>query len=355
MNIKKLKSIKSICGSNKMGLPILDCFLVDPQYLYFSRLQFSIRVKHYFPFKEGSPAIVVNANNFIARVSTIKAPYHINSDDANNVTFTNADTVTKMKGETPSEFPNREPSLDYKSLFTLAWNEICLMNIAKGFTADDELRPVMNAVCVSQDHIVASDAHKLYYRKIYKKSELDILIDKKVVSLMMLSNGSNFEISCYRDNFKAESDDMAIYWKSAQSVSNNLIDSGHYPNWKSVIPKTDKQVTIPVNEFINAIKSLSFATPSSGLLRHEIKGNYLQVFASDMDFEIEASEKINILNPNNIEITYGVKKEFLKEILDIFRNEGRPQITMAFTDSTHAFIFAEMALLMPMMINDYTM
>lgn len=354
MNIKTLKSIKSVFGRNRKGLPILDCFLIDSQYLYFSRLNLMVKVKHFFPFKEGSPAIVVNANNFIARVATIKAPYHINSDITNRITFTNADTVTLMRGDNPSDFPTREISYDYKELFILEWNEIQLMNIAKSFTADDDLRPIMEAVCISQDHIVASDAHKLYYRKIYKKSELDLLIDQKAVSLMMLSNGSNFKVSCYRDNFRAESEDMSIYWKSAQSVSNNLIDSGNYPQWRNVIPKTDKQVTIPVNEFIEAINSTAFATSISGLLRIEIKNASLTIIASNLDFDISASEKINILNPNNVEIIYGVKRQFLKEILQLFKDEGRPQITMAFTDNTHAFIFADMVLLMPMMINtDY--
>jgi len=355
MNLKTLKAIRNIFGRNNKKLPVLDCLYIDSQFLYFTHLDLSIRIKHYFPFKEGSPAIVINAVNFIARIATIKAPYLINSDEADNITFENSASVTKIKGLHPAEYPLDFLKQEYKELFTLSGSEIRLMNIAKEFTADDDdFRPVMSMVCIAKDHIVSSDAHKLYYRQIKRKSEIDVLIDKRAIRLMMLSGGSSFVVSCHNSKFCAESDDMTIYWNSEQSIANNLISSGNYPNWKSVVPKTEKQVIIPVSEIMQAIKAVSFAINNvSHLLRCEIKGDILTIEGRDIDFEMYASEKISILNPGNVEIKYGVKADFIMQILKMFKDEGRPQITMGFTDETHAFIFADAMLLMPMMISDY--
>lgn len=354
MNLKTLKAIRNIFGRNDKKLPVLDCLYIDSQFLYFTHLDLSIRIKHYFPFKEGSPAIVINAANFIARIATIKAPYLINSDKADNITFENAASITKIKGFHPSEYPLDFFKQEYKELFTLLGSEIRLMNIAKEFTANDELRPVMNMVCIAKDHIVSSDAHKLYYRQIKRKSEIDVLIDKRAIRLMMLSGGSSFVVSCHNSKFRAESDDTTIYWNSEQSIANNLISSGNYPNWKLVVPKTEKQVIIPVSEIMQAIRAVSFAINNvRHLLRCEIKGDILTIEGRDIGFEMYASEKISILNPGNVEIKYGVKADFIMQILKMFKDEGRPQITMGFTDETHAFIFADAMLLMPMMISEY--
>jgi hypothetical protein len=353
MNLKTLKAIKNVFGRNSTKLPVLDCFYIDSQFLYFTHLDLSIRVKHFFPFKEGSPAIVIDANNFIARSATIKAPYLINSDVEQKITFISPDSITKMTGFVPADYPIDFINKEYKDLFTLSGSEIRLMNIAKEFTANDDLRPIMNMVCISKDHIVSSDAHKLYYRKIGKKSDIDVLIPQRTIQLMMLAGGASFVISCQGSYFKAESDDMTIYWRSDQSITNNLVDSGKYPNWQSVLPKTDKQVIIPVNEFITAIRSVAFAlNGASRLLRCEIKEGFLVIEGKDHDFDMYASEKISIINAGNIAMRFGIKADFIKEILKMFKDEGRPQITMGFTDNTHAFIFADAMLLMPMILND---
>lgn len=353
MNIKTLKAIKRIFGTNDRALPILNCFYIDSEFLYFNRLDLAIRLKHYFPFKENSPAIVVDANNFIARTETIKAPYLINSDLDCHITFENHESTTKIKGDNPKEYPMPPVDAEYKELFTLSGSEIRLMNIAKGFVANDELRPVMQTVCISEDHIVSSDAHKLYYRKIGKKTDLNVLIDTRVIRIMMFSEGSSFIISSKGDQFRAKTDDMVIYWRSCQRITNNLLDSGNYPNWKSVLPKTDKTVIIPVTEFINSINALRFAlNTASGQLRCEIKGSSLILEASDIDFGTEATEKLAIINNGNVEIQFGVKAIFVKEILKIFKDEGRPQISLSFSDPSHAFLFADAMLLMPMMLHN---
>jgi hypothetical protein len=353
MNIKTLKAIKKIFGTNDKVLPVLNCFYIDSEFLYFNRLDLAVRLRHYFPFKEKSPAIVIDANNFIARTETIKAPYIINSDNDCHITFESPESTTKIKGCVPGEYPMPPINKEHKELFTLSGSEIRLMNIAKEFVADDELRPVMSAVCISEDHIVSSDAHKLYYRKIGKKTELNVLIDTKAIRIMMLSGGASFVISSIGDNLRAESDDMTIYWRSCQKITNNLIDSGNYPNWKSVLPKTDKMVIIPVSEFINSIAALRFAlNTASGQLICEIKGSSLLLEAKDIDYGTEATEKLAIINSGNVEIRFGIKAIFVKEILKMFKDEGRPQISLSFSEPSRAFVFADSMLIMPMMLHE---
>lgn len=352
MNIKTLKAINAAIGRNTRKLPILNCFYIDNEYLYVSRFDIMVRTKHHFPLQENSAPIVIDADVFIPRIATIEAPYQINVN-GEKVEFVSGDNLTTLPNNSKDDFPKNLLLYNYTKLFTLQWNEIRLMNIAKEFVSDDELRPVMGSVCVSQDHIVASDAHKLYYRKIYPKSELDILIDPKVIKLMMLTNGSNFDISCHFDFFKAENEEMAIYWHSCQNIKENLIDTGKYPSWRKILPSNTKSITIPVKEFLNAITSLKFAyNPYSGLLVCDIKADTMDLLAENLDEGIKASEKIRIFNKDNHSLRFGAKSQFLKEILSLFNDEGYSQITMSFSDETHAFVFGDMMLLMPMMIHD---
>ena len=71
----------------------------------------------------------------------------------------------------------------------------------------------------------------------------------------------------------------------------------------------------------------------------------------DLDYFLEASESVNIINPENHEIEWGFKLQFIHQILKVLLDKGYAQVKVAFEDSTKSFAFEDQLLLMPMMIN----
>jgi DNA polymerase III sliding clamp (beta) subunit (PCNA family) len=347
MKIKTLKSIRSILNPARATLPILECFYIDRDYLYFSNLEIFIRVKHHFPVKEDSQPIVVRSDHFLSRVQHIRAPYFISCNEG-KITFEHGAQKTVMNCENTNDYPlkyiTEEPSDENKrtEYCTISAREVSIMNTALAFIADDNLRPVMECVCLSKDYIVASDAHKLYYRKITELTKEDILFDRRAIKLMMLFPGRSYKVSKFKSNYRAESDDVTVWWRS---------DTQNYPNWKSVITPKEHDVTIPVKETIEAMDSIHFAVnQASGQVIFKIKGNIMELSGSNMDYDISASESVNIINSDN-EIEFAFKLTFLREILKVLSDEGYAQVKMGFSDNTKSFVFEDQILLMPMMIN----
>ncbi len=365
MNLKTLRAIKSIIGPNRSKLPVLNCIHLESEYLYLSDLSITVKVRHYFPVINGP--ILVDTEMFLKRMSSIKAPFTISNTtelaessvnsrssipyprfSENVVCFQCPDYQNSfIQGQNPIDsFVSHLPKEPEEKVFSLTGGEIKIMNIARQFKADDELRPVMSTVCLSQEFIVASDAHKLYFRKIHRnKGEKDIMIDARVIRLMMLS-GDDFDITIQNNKFyKAESPDMTIVWRKTD---------GNFPNWRSVIPKESLfNVTVPVKEMLEAIRSLEFAiNPYAKQIRFELKDDYLVMIANNIDEGIRSTEKLNIVNTGKASISFGFKADFLKQIFKVFADEGRYQVSMKFSENNRCFIFADYVLLMPMMIHE---
>ena len=349
MKIKTLKQVKKIICPKEQTLPILDCFYITKDYIYLSNLEIYIRVRHHFPIAEG-PAMAINARFFLQRLEHMKAPYTISYDDLlKKVTFQHGQQKTIINTQDAIDFPLKyiEEILTEENkpveYCTISAREVNLMNIAAGYTADDELRPVMQAVCLSKDYIVSSDAHELYYHKIPELYKEDILFSTKVIKLMMLFPGLSYKISKFQSNLCAESEDVTIWWRS---------DIINYPNWKSVVQPREHGVIIPVKETIVALDSIAFAiNKAAHSVKFTIKGDSMVMEGSDLDFDISASESVPIINTDNNEIEFGFKFEFLKDILKTLSGEGYSQVKMAFEDNTKSFVFEDQLLLMPMMIN----
>jgi len=263
-----------------------------------------------------------------------------------------------MKSEEANDFPQKIEMKDPQPLFTLTAREIIFMDIAAQFTADDELRPVMQTVCVGAHFIVASDAHMLYYRKIELHDNIEVLFDKKVIKLMMLFPGMSFKISKVNKYLCAEGEDITIWWRS--DVNNHLtlnIDSTAkktgYPNWRTVLPTVQHTAIIPLKETIAALDAVKFAVNgATHCVRFKLLDNHLTIKANDLDFEISASEVVPVINPDNNGLEFGMKFGFIRRVLKCLQDEGYAQITMGYIDATRAFTFGDQILVMPVMIND---
>lgn len=359
MKIKTLKSIKTLLRVVRNSMPILECFSIDREYISYTNLEIRVKVRHLFPIKSDSEPIVVNSDHFIQRMSHIRAPFFISCNKNENITFEQPGSSSTLKNETKSDFPVEINNTDLRPLFSISAKEIEIMDIASEFVASDELRPVMAQVCVGSHFVVSSDAHILYYRKIGITENIEVLFDKRVIKLMRLFPTTTFKIGKTTGKFLcAESDDMIIWWRSDindhLTVFSDTAVRSLYPNWRTVLPTVEHTVILPVKETIEALDAIKFAAnQASWLVVSKIQGNTMNVSCKDIDFDISASETVNIINPDNAEIEFGMKVLFLRRILKCLLDEGHIQITMGFKDNTRAFIFQEQILLMPMMISQY--
>lgn len=349
MKIKNLKAIRNILRTKGAILPILDYFLIDAEYLTATNLETIIKVKHNFPIKPDSKPICIRAEHFIQRIERIKAPYFIAADENLKITFEQSESESKMLGLPPEEYPAGPVFKEPKELCTITDYEIRIMNIASQFTADDELRPVMQTVCLDPEHIVASDAHKLYYKKISKVSDNQILFSRQVIKLLLLSEGQSFKISSSGNYLFAESPGMTISWRNATDISSSY---KNYPAWEKILPTPTFSAIIPVKETILAISAIMYAAnQATGRIIIKIEKNSMKILCSDLDNDISASETVTIINSGNGDIEFGVKGRFVLALLKCLQNEGLSQVTMGWTDPSKAFVFHDYFLLMPMMIN----
>jgi DNA polymerase III sliding clamp (beta) subunit (PCNA family) len=345
MKFKTLKSIRTILWSRNHTLPILDCFYIDKEFLVFTDLETTIKIRHHFPVQEESKPFCVDSNWFLKRLESVKSPFILSYDDVKEkVIFQMPESSSALPALKAEDFP-AEVTGEIKSLFTLTTFDISKMQIASGFLADDELRPVMSTVCYSGDLICGSDAHMLYYGKIKGVYKSDVMFTKKVIRLMKLFPELDYQVYDLGSKFlKLESPDITIVFRKVD---------GNYPNFRSVITEHPKKVVIPVKETIDALNSIAFAANEvSHQVRLKMKGSKLTMHTKDLDFSLEASETVNILNPDNHELEFGFKIDFLIRILKVLLNAGYYQADMHFEDPTKNFTFGSQLLLMPMMINE---
>jgi DNA polymerase III sliding clamp (beta) subunit (PCNA family) len=367
MNLKLLKSITRVIGPSRQQLPFLENILIDKDYLYLSNLSTVVRVPHHYMFTDGSGPVCMNAAHFIELIGRIEAPWRMGVDasgDEGKVHFDFPGGAASFKQERAQDFKDKtiipempDDTNKTRYMFDIDGRDIRFMNILKEFTADDELRPVMSCVALDDDSLVASDAHMLYYRKIVRRHEEVVLFKKDVIRLMVLSGGNTFKLYTVGAWYCLISEDMVIFSAiedKEKDVSLDWYRSGtKYPAWRKVLPECSCSVIIPVREMISALESVTpFASLCSNMVKCVITGSTIQLFGKDDDFDCSMVKSVNIFNPGSHAIEFGMKIKFLVKILKVLADEGYPQVSMAFSDSNHAFLFAGHALIMPMMIND---
>ncbi|MBR6275950.1 MAG: hypothetical protein IKR31_03325 [Prevotella sp.] len=272
---------------------------------------------------------------------------------------------------------------------------------AKIAVASEELRPVMNAVCLDVDVegvcVVASDGHKLYKNRLHYGlggttpfilggQPQNILLDKSIFGILADAFAPAAALDQKRLAALASADDdqkqKAPQWDdctvtittNGHHVSLSIADGTQlsclcceqrYPNWRSVIPQgAPYSVTVEREAIVRSIKRVQpFASDSSQLLRiavttDPISGDpCLRLTTEDYDFSKTASESVTLQDstaPDGFAI--GVKASSLLEVLGTLRTENA---VINLTDSSRAITIQEedktshlLALVMPMLLNE---
>ena len=353
--------------STKNTLPILDNFLFrleDKQLkITASDLETTLVTQMTLENTEDEGSIALPArilNDILKEFGEEPLTFDVNLETL-KVSILSENGNFNIVGARATEFP-QAPTIKTQSKTTLEVDgDILLQGISRTIfaTANDDLRPIMNGIFFEMDAenttLVASDAHKLvrYTRKgLGADKEASFILPKKPAALLknILPKEENKVVIEFDDK-------NAAFTLGDYNLVCRLVE-GTYPQYNSVIPKDNpNKLRVDRNQLINTLNRVSvFSNQASNLVKFEISGNQLTLFAQDIDFSVSGREWLQCQYEGN-DMEIGFKSVFLKEILT---NLPGDEVIFELSDPTRAGIIlpAEpeseeddiLMLLMPMMI-----
>lgn len=355
--------------SSKNVLPILDNFIfsvkgeeltltaADTENMMTARISLSEA--------SGEGDFAVNAKSMMDAVKNIAdIPLTFTfEEDNNSVKVAYQNGMFTLPTDNTNEFPNIGDIKADALTFDIPEN-ILQENIARTVfaTAQDELRPVMNGIffdlTAESLNIVASDGHQLVRNKVLNiKGE-----DTNIGSFILPKKPAHILKNTLRKTdgtVSIKADDQRVEVVTETFTLNCRLIEGRYPNYNSVIPKSNPNILIADRmDLIGALKRINpFANTSSCLVRVHVEPGTLQLEAEDYDFSKMATERLTC-EYEGATFTIGFKGSSFIEILD---NIKSAEIQMQLADPSRAALIlpAEqteeqeiLMLQMPMLIND---
>lgn len=361
--LKHLQSISGALGTNT-ALPILDNFLFEINdgrlTIAASDLENVMKTALEVEANE-SGRIAIPAKLLLDVLKSLPeqpCTFKVNDTD-HSVEIVYDNGKSKMVGFNADDFP-RTPAIDNSKNLKVT-GEIISSGINKSLFAagNDDLRPVMSGVFFqftpSDVIFVATDAHKLVrYRRtdIAGEFSASFVLPRKALNLLKSNLGGEEEVLMeYNEtNAKFSFNDIELVCR--------LIE-GKYPNYEAVIPKENPNVlTIDRQQFLSSIKRVAiFANKSTHQIKLRLAGSELSLFAEDLDFSNEASERLTC-NYDGEDMEIGFNSRFLMEMLNnIESNEvqlamSEPSRAGLLTPSTYENESEDILMLvMPVMLN----
>lgn len=195
----------------------------------------------------------------------------------------------------------------------------------EGFTANNELRPVMNGVKFdfTQSGMVAVGSNGYALAKysdasVVADNEFGVIFPKRasdtLCSALKIADSENISLSC-------DGGSMSIVSSKFKLVT-RLIE-GRYPNYNSVIP-TDNHLFAKVNkhEFVDSLKrAILMANTTSGLISLGFENDNCKVCGEDIDYNTTAEENVPCTyadEPLNI----GFKGGYLLDVVNTIDSEN---------------------------------
>ena len=208
MDYKKLRQVKNVLKPRQTSLPILD----------------NLRI-------EESNATMTNlATYFIFPVDMAVSPSIIDIDHFISVQGDVKNDLSKLDHQNFPETPilgKRERLITFKGDMLNSLYEML------DFVSNDDLRPAMSAICLSQNedkmYLVATDAHKMAYKQVkLKKSDQDLLIPSDLVRILKIFKPFQAIFSVHEKYIALSFNDIIVIIRKEES---------RYPAWAQVILK----------------------------------------------------------------------------------------------------------------------
>jgi len=329
--------------SKKNTLPVIDNVLISNQKLTVFLLDNANKIEYSKEFKELDRNISALVNfEFLKKiVSKVKK---------GDIDLNTVGTIKTDKGIFSYEFNEAQisdfPSIEgtFEEFFSFGSGETKLLKEAVSFVANDELRPVMNMVLYSENHIVGSDAHLLYYKKAKRSPEQDFLLPKKVIDILS-DDAYTIEKRKKGNNTPFGN---AYYLVGDMETITYTVDSMNYPNYQAVIPcEHSVYCEVDKKDFVEKLDLASLVSNKiSGLVKLTQTSDSLELSARDLDSERSYKSGLKSFK-NEGEIEIGLKD---KLALKCFKYIDSHILEMKMTDASRAIIWNDCILQMPMML-----
>ena len=232
------------------------------------------------------------------------------------------------------EFP-KLPNIENKSSIKISGDILSkAINKTLFATGNDDLRPVMSGVYChfspADITFVATDAHKLVrYRRTDAAAtgSSAFILPKKPLNLLKSNLRGDEEI------LLEYNDSNAIFTFNDIIIVCRLVD-GKYPNYEAVIPKENPNVlTIDRLQFLGSIKRVAiFSNKTTHQIKLKLAGSELSLFAEDVDFANEASERLTCYYDGD-DMEIGFNSRFLLEMLN---NLDTPEVKLSMSEPSRA-------------------
>lgn len=360
--LKHLQSISGALTTNN-SLPILDNFLFDIHdgELSVSASDLETTMKTTLPIDSSdSGKIAVPARQILDMLKTFpEQPLSFKIENGNRIEITSDNGHYSMVGQNGEEFP-KTPFVDDTHAIRLN-SQVLFDAINKTIfaTGNDDLRPVMSGVFFdfNEENVtfVATDAHKLVrYRRWDANSTISssFILPKKPLNLLKSNLRGDEEVLIHFNSTNA------VFTFNDIVLTCRLID-GKYPNYEAVIPVENPNVLIVDRiSLLNSVKRVSiFASRSTYQVVLRIMGTELKIFAEDLDFSNEATERLSCnYTGEDIEIAFNSKF-----FIDMLNNIDSQEVVLEMSAPNRAGILLPhnpsndkediLMLLMPVMIN----
>jgi len=340
--LNHLQAVSKVIN-NKNTLPILDNFLFKLEgntlEVTASDLETTLitRIKLDNVSEEGAIAIPAKfLTEYLSKFSEQPLTFDISTENF-TIRIHSETGDSNIMGYEWEDFP-QVPTLKVDKTSSLrAPADLVLQGISKTLfaTGEDELRPVMNGILMelATDNLtfVSTNSHMLVrYRRKDASAGNDgsFILPKKPAGLLrtvLAKEQSDVEISF--------DDKNAMFQLSDYTMVCRLVE-GTYPAYNTVIPtNNNNKLIIDRAEFLSSLRRVAmFTNQATNLVKFELKGNQITIFAQDIDFSHQGQETLKCQYDGD-EMNIGFKANFLTELL---ANLSSTDVTVEMADPQRA-------------------
>ena len=193
------------------------------------------------------------------------------------------------------------------------------LNAALRFAGRDELRKILNSVCVKigggKMDICSSDTHVLYlseHQCEYMGDEITSIVPLSAVAVIVKALAKSVTVTMY-----VAQNAVKVVSEDGNTIQCTLLQ-GRFPNYNSVIPKYyNTEVVVGVKPLATALKRAMIGSNVSALVKMSYDNQFateLRVSAEDFDFAKKSSTKVSCEGNGN-DFTIGFNGAKMQNVL----------------------------------------